>query len=269
MKIVIFIIIILLLFYILFIHVKCIRSNFLLKDLFDKYNIIVFGAKGKGKDLLFQKVIYLNKKKEYLSNTNYGYKFNDVPISDLSVEPNTFENFIDGNINIISKKEGFENKNYFLSDAGIYLPCQYDYQLHKKYKSLPIFYALSRHLYNMNIHLNTQALERPWKAIREQADFYILCKGNIKLLFGIICKIRLYEKYNSALNKQAPMGSRILNKYSKAEVDKFRAENGIISDRIYYIRKFNIKYDSRYFHQVLFNVKAPIKKIFKKKKGKK
>lgn len=260
----IFIIISILLFlFIIIIHIRCKITNSKLKDIFKNHSTIVFGAKGKGKDLLFQKVIYLKKDIPYLSNCNYGYKFNDVALKELSVKPNEYDNFIANKIEKITKNEFFEGKDYFLSDAGVYLPSQYDFLLHKNYPSLPIFYALSRHLYDMNIHMNTQNLTRPWKALREQADYYIFCNGKIKLLFGMICKIRFYDNYDSAYNKLLPVSSRLLNGFSKAEVDQFYATHGIVKNAIYYIRYKDIKYDTRIFHFKLFGYyfNKPKKKV--------
>lgn len=42
---------------------------------------------------------------------------------------------------------------------------------------MPIFYALSRHLYNNNIHVNVQNLGRLWLKLREQADSFIRVLG--------------------------------------------------------------------------------------------
>lgn len=238
--------------------IRCKLCNRKLKDVFKDHSIIVFGAKGKGKDLLFQKVIYIRRLK-YLSNMDYGYGYTHCKLKDLTVEPNTYEQMINNKITPVIKNNDYEGQDYYLSDAGIYLPAQYDFLLHKKYKSLPIFYATSRHLYNMNMHLNTQNLERVWKAIREQADYYILCRKKIKLLFGFICFIRFYDKYQTALDRLEPLGGRIFNKFSKAEVDLYNAKNGEIKNGIYYLRKKDIKYDTRYFHKIFFNQPAPIK----------
>ena len=142
-----------------------------LKDYF-KSSVIVFGSKGSGKDLLFQKVIYMNRKKEYYSNITYGYKHHDISIKDISVAPNTYNDFINGKISTIDRKEEMEGKDIYLSDCGVFLPSTFDSTLNKTYPSFPIYYALSRHLYNQNIHCNTQNLERIWKQLREQSDKY-------------------------------------------------------------------------------------------------
>jgi hypothetical protein len=227
-------------------------TNKLINEYFDNGNVIVYGAKGKGKDLLFQKRIYM-KKKKYLSNISYGYKGEILEVKNLNVDPNTYENFINGDITKCEKNEEYENVDYYLSDGGIFLPCQYDYLLHKKYPSFPIYYALSRHLYNSNIHVNCQALSRVWKAIREQADRFIKCEKVIKLPFILICKIRMYDKYESALNNLLPMKTTLANKYSKALVEQYKATNGEILTRYYVIRKKDIQYNTRHFENVVFS----------------
>lgn len=228
------------------------KTNRILKDAFKNNSVIVFGRKGKGKDLLFQKVIYLKKKQPYLSNITYGYNNISTPINALNLTPNTYENFINDEIKKIDKNDAYEGLDYYLSDGGVYLPSQYDSKLHKRYMSFPLFYALSRHLYNMNIHCNTQSLSRLWKPIREQADFYIKCRKVVKLPFIMIGYITTYEKYDSAEKELLPLGSRIFNKFSKAECDQFYSTNGKIENRFYLILKKHIKYDTRHFEKVVF-----------------
>ena len=131
---------------------------------FAKNNVIVFGAKGCGKDLLFQKMIKV-RKQEYYSNISYGYKYNSFEMKDLLLGDNTFDNFIQGNVNKCNEEDyPFENKDIYISEGGILLPSTYDTKLWKVYPSFPISYALSRHLWNNNIHYNSQNLERAWKA---------------------------------------------------------------------------------------------------------
>ena len=213
-------------------------------------NTIVFGKKGKGKDLLFQYVI--NKRKDfYYSNISYGGKRKIIPIKDVSIFPNTYKKFIMDDIQRIDRTF-FEEKDIYISDVGNYLPSQYDSLLHKTFPSMPLLYSLSRHLYNNNIHVNTQSLERPWKALREQADFFVKCKGVIKLPFFLVIKCNTYDKYSSAKDELEPLSARILNKYSKAEVDLYHAQNGEIHTGHVFVRKSKIKYDTRAFEKLVF-----------------
>lgn len=224
-------------------------------DKFKAGNVIVFGQKGKGKDLIFQKVIRLRKSR-YYSNIDYGYNYNSINLAELELGNNTYENFIAGNVELIEKNEHLEGADIYISDAGIYLPSQYHYLLDKKYKSLPIFYALSRHLYANNVHVNTQALNRVWDKLREQADSYFKALRTFKFCGLLFTKVRYYETYETASENRAPMRRRMLNKYSKAISDEYQAYNGLVFDMWIVQLCRNVKYDSRHFHRVLFGHEA-------------
>ena len=62
------------------------KSNKLIKTAFENSSTYTFGAKGKGKDLLFQKVINLRKKEGYYSNIYYGGAYNHLSLKELNVE---------------------------------------------------------------------------------------------------------------------------------------------------------------------------------------
>lgn len=251
------VIILLLLFIALFIFfiLKCYFDKEWTLNLFKKHSTIVFGAKGKGKDLLFQYVIK-NRKKPYLSNSYYGYGYNFVTIGDICIKPNTFENFIHNDISTIQKNNTMEGKDIYISDCGVYLPSQYDFLINKYYPSLSLDYALHRHLYNANIHCNTQNLERIYKGLREQADYYIKCNKCKKFLFFFVLDITTYEKYDSALSGLIPLKNSIFNKFDKAFVKQYQALHGDIKNCKLFITKKSIKYDTRYFHEKVFGIKA-------------
>lgn len=245
------IIIILLVLVILVIFWRLEKNAKFIAKKFEEGNTITFGAKGKGKDLLLQKVIKVRKKK-YFSNINYGYDWNYVSLAELELGANTYENFINDTVELVTKNEQLEGADIYISDAGIYLPAQYHYLLDKKYKSLPIFYALSRHLYGNNVHVNTQALNRVWDKLREQADSYFKALKTVKVFGLLFTKVRYYETYQTASENRAPMRRRLLNKYSKGLADEYQAYNGLVFDMWIVQLKRNVKYDSRYFHRVVF-----------------
>lgn len=220
-----------------------------------KESLIVYGAKGKGKSLLFS---YMAKKCKngYVSNVNLGGDCKVVNLDKISVNPNTYENTIKGTFYKI-KKLPFEDKPIFLDDCAVYLPNYADSQLKKLYPSMPIAYATWRHLYNAPIYLNCQTLARTWKPLREQADTFIRCRGVLKMPFFLIVRFTYYDNQNSAENNLLPCSSRFLNKYSKAEVDQYKATNGNISNGFVFVRKKSITYDSRYFHKKFFGRKSP------------
>lgn len=241
-------------FAIIFIISFIVRSCLFFSDIkrsFSSCNVIVFGKKGTGKDLIFQKVIN-SRKKAYCSNVDYGGKFTFVSPSALELKNNTYDNFIKGEINI-EDKPPYEGVDFYFSDAGIILPSQYDTSLYKKYPSFPITYALSRHLFNNNIHVNTQNLSRIWKALREQADFYVCCVKTIKLPFFILTKCKTYDNYDSALKLLNPMPSHFLSHGdAKARREEFEATYGRISSGWVIQRTNHIKYDTREFHKIIF-----------------
>lgn len=252
LKIIFIIVLIILVFFIFLFIFNCITTRSRLLKYF-KSSVIVFGSKGSGKDLLFQKVIYLKRKERYFSNIPYGYKYNHVDIKDLSVSPNTYQSFILGEIEKIPRNENMEGADVYISDAGIHLPSTYDSMLSRLYPSFPIYYALSRQLYDQNIHCNTQALSRLWKQLREQADKYIKCIWSIKIFGIFIIKCRFYDKYESAYNNLLPMSLKPFNKYQKAIAEQYRATNGEIVNGFVVFRKKHIKYDTRYFKNILFS----------------
>lgn len=229
-------------------------------EFFEKNNVIVYGKKGKGKDILFAAIIK-KRKKPHFSNIKYNDQTDVKSINYLSVAPNTYEYFIDGNVIVIPKKIE-EEKDYYLSDGGIYLPSQYDTILSKKYPSLPIFYALSRHLGNMNVHVNVQNLNRLWIKLREQADTYIRVTGNVKLLGYILLFTTTYENYDDAVKNLKPVKKLLKGEVVRTE----ESSRGEIKNRMLLIPKRWLKYDSRYFHQVVYGMPAPKKKSGKEKK---
>lgn len=240
----------------LFLFINHLRGKDLLIRNFRRCNVIVFGKKGTGKDLIFQAVINW-RKKEYFSNINFGGKYNDANPSDLQLDDNDYHSFIHNNITIVDKdKKPFEKKDFYFSDCGIILPSQFDSMLHKEYKGFPLSYALSRHLWKNNIHANTQALSRVWKALREQADFYVRTIRTIKIFGLLITTFITYDKYESAEKNLMPLTSRMFNNYSKAELDVFVATNGEIHKRFIIQRAKKVVYDTREFHYKIFGSRA-------------
>ena len=221
---------------------------------FKHCNVIVAGKKGSGKDILFNWVI--NKRKDfYYSNISYGGKHKIIKLKDVSCMPNTYYTLINDKV----KKTPHlfkEKKDIYISDIGNFLPSYMDSTLYKYFPSMPLFYSLSRHLYDNNVHCNTQNIERGWKALREQADFYIQVKRTFKI-FGLlfITKYYSYDRYESAKKQIFPMRQRLMNKYSKAEYDKFRAENGIIQKGFVFQWRWKLHYNTRAFEKILLKGK--------------
>lgn len=228
-------------------------------DNFKKSNVVVAGKKGTGKDLVFNKVI--NKRKDYhYCNIHIGDKCKIISLKAVSVEPNTYKDFINENVTRINRTF-YEKKDIYISDGGVYLPSYMDAVLYKTYPSMPIFYALSRHLYENNIHVNVQNYNRLWKALREQADFFVTCRKTIKIIpFFLFTKVTTYDKYESAVANLLPLKSRMFNKFSKAQADLFKASNGEIREGWIIQRKSKVKYDTRAFEKVVLKGRRRIKK---------
>lgn len=240
--------VLLVVFLVLFIQYKKFKK-YLIKS-FKNCCCMVYGPKGYGKDIVFQYVIN-NRKDFYYSNIPYGKKYKIISLADCSVEPNTYENFICGNY-VKTKHKFYEGKDIYISDIGNIAPAQYDSILHKRYPSLPIFQSLSRHLYDSNFHCNAQSLERPWKPIREQSDFYVRCRGTKKLFgFIFITFVTTYEKYESAKKVLFPLKKIHFNKFAKADFQRYYAENGDIRNGYIINFKWNLKYDTRIFEKYL------------------
>lgn len=223
-----------------------------IKGHFQKSNIIIYGYKSTGKDLITNWII--NKRNEpYYANMSYTKEdknYMHIDIKDLSLYPNTPQDFINGDITQIPHSL-MESCNCYISDMQVHLPNYLDSKLYVRFPSLPVFYPLSSQLYDMNIIFNCQDINRGWKALREQADYFIWCRHTFKLFGFLITKVYGYEKFETAQKKMLPVKTRFLNKYSKAEVDIYNATNGeIISGHIIQHKK-KIYYDTRHFEKVL------------------
>lgn len=252
---------------------KCHKGKTFLVRQFDRCNCIVFGKKGTGKDLLFNLAINSRKKPCY-ANIPYNEKYCETKqIKDFTVEPNTYENFLKDNV-IIVQKTLEEKKDFYISDGGIVLPSQYCDKLVKNYPSLPIFYALSRHLTNSNIHINTQNLGRVWDKLREQADGYFKTTRTINIFGLLFTSYVYYDEYESAKRNLLPYKSGLFaSAESRANKEEFESVNGRVEKFLVCQRSKHVNYDTRAYHKIIYGVDAPgsesvfyakIKEIYKK-----
>lgn len=195
---------------------------------FRRCNVMVFGKKGSGKDVLFAHVIALRGEKHY-SNIPYDGNTDVIELCEINAGDNTFEDCINGDIEKFDPRFD-ENCDIYVSDVGIYFPNTLNDKLDKLYPSMPVFMALSRHLYNNNVHTNCQALGRPWKKIREQADSYIQVLRTRNRGDHLLLSIVGYE--------QTDVNSERLN-----EVCRYTVRVPLLE----------LQYDSRYFRNVFLN----------------
>lgn len=206
---------------------------------FSRCNVIVFGKKGTGKDLLFAHVIHLRGDKHY-ANMPYNDNTEVVDLKEVALGDNTFIDLVEDTIKRF--KPRFDaGKDIYISDAGVVLPGQEDRTLDKRYPSMPLLYALSRQTYQNNIHINSQALSRPWKKLREQADSYIRVLGNTPKKKYIIVKAISYEQYAAAEKGLLPCNDK-----------QFTATNGEIKYRRFKIYIKELKYDTYFFASKFF-----------------
>lgn len=237
--------------FVVFWFVRLCLGRRLLKQV-SKDSLIIFGKKGKGKTLLFSEMTRDCRRTGYLSTTDFKHKGQElVEVRDISLEPNTWEKVLNGQFTKVERKP-WERKPVFIDDAGIYLPNFADGDLKKRYPSLPLAYAVWRHLYDAPIHVNSQAVDRVYKLLREQADGFIQVRGCVRFLGFAVIRCTYYDRIASAREELAPMPSRLFNKFSKAEVDNFRALHGDIRDFYIFAPTWRNKYDDRYFRRRFF-----------------
>lgn len=222
-------------------------------------SVVVYGLRGRGKDLLLSNVI-ARRKESYISNLDYKCKDSQyIPLDfkDLCIK-NNFNNFLLKDINYYEYPYQ-EGADIYISDCGIYLPCQYNDRLNKNYETFVPFLALSRHLGNCNVHYNTQSLNRVWDKLREQTDQYIYCKSciYIKCINLVIQRIRFYEKLESAQNLERPpyKPKNIFSLHYSQQYQEYIKEISRIgkveSRLLIYFNKSN--YDTRFFKELLKN----------------
>lgn len=215
---------------------------------FRRCNVLVAGKKGAGKDLLFQEVIR-KRREPYYSNIDFGGDGEHITCKEVSVSPNTYADFIVDKVKIIGRRF-VERKDIYISDGGIFLPSYMDSTLYKQFPSFPIFYALSRHIGDLNVHVNVQNFGRLWKALREQADSYVLVHKTIRVPFFLLIDATIYDKYQSAEQGLDPIKVRMFR--SKETSDEYHALHGYIKRGWVIVRKGSVKYDTRAFEKVLY-----------------
>ena len=218
-----------------------------LLNAFDNYDCAVYGFRGSGKDVIFAHAINLKGGKHY-SNIFYNPDTEVRDLKELNVGGNRYEDFIEGNITKFEPNfdEGY---HFYISDAGVYLGCQYNKELNDNYGELPIHLALRRHLYDSHVHTNSQALNRPWDKIREQQGCFIHALGTENYGDHLIVTAISYTKYESALECMPP----------PENPDKYHVlKYGEILEHKFKIPVASLTYDTRHFKTILLNHKEEI-----------
>ena len=192
--------------------------------MFERGSVCVTGMRGTGKDVLFGNVI-ARRGKPYVSNLDYGGKFEPLVFSSLNMGFNTYDNFINDSLNqfVYPFEKGAD---IYVSDVGVYVPSQYCNELNKKYPYLPIYIALSRQISRNNVHFNVQNLNRAWDKLREQSDIYITCNW-CKVFFGkvVVQLVTYYDKAESCQARVRPCRVNyplICGGERKTQIDMYR-----------------------------------------------
>ena len=223
-------------------------QNRWLVETFDNFDVAVYGFRGSGKDVIFAHAINLKGAKHY-SNIFYNADTEVRDIKDLNVGGNEYPAFINGTVKRFEPnfEEGY---HFFISDAGVYLGCQYNKELCENYGELPIHLALRRHLYDSHVHTNSQALNRPWDKIREQQGAFIHCLGVKNYGEFLIVSAITYTKYESALACLPPTGGVD----RKGKPDKYDVlRDGEIAERWFKVPTESLTYDTRHFKTILLS----------------
>lgn len=242
-------------------------------------NGIIGGNRGSGKGVLLQ--IIAKSEKSYFSNVPMGYGYNHlIPLEYFqSIGDNTIIDAINGTIKIVKKVEKFEGIKVLFDDTTVYLPNFMDHDLKRTYPSLPLVLAVNRHLYNAPMIISSQTFHRPYKIARElQTDFFVKALktrgwgwfwSSIPILRKWVkVKYRYYDTEEAALANVLPfkaiggfneMTKQVYLTAGQSTKEVFEATNGIIYESNAWIKKKNVKYDTRHFHKVFYGVKAPKK----------
>ena len=224
--------------------------------LFDGGNVIVTGLRGRGKDLAFCLVVNA-RKRDYISNIQYSdprkkYKRFPLDLKVWELSGNTYTDMITGEVKtyVYPYPDGLD---YYISDAGIYFPSQYQAELCKKYKSAPMFQALSRHLGDCNVHCNVQNMPRLWDKIREQIDIYVRMDKCSFIGKTKWCYVRAYSYSTEESCVKAVVPPHFgIGKVGREARYNFEIVHGKIKKYGFFAR-LPYNYDSRRFKKLLEN----------------
>lgn len=223
--------------------------------LFTHGNVIVSGMKGRGKDFAFCVVVNA-RKRNYISNVRYSspkkrYQLFPLDLRVWELAGNTYSDLVSGQVKTYSYPYP-DGLDYYISDAGIYFPAAYFSELNKKYKSAPVFQALSRHLGDCSVHCNCQVQTQLWDKIRLQSDTYIVmkrCRCIVGKLFWLSSVV--YDTAESAEKQVVPPHFGI-GKNARLAKSNFAIAHGTIY-RLSFFCRLPYRYDSRRFKRILEN----------------
>lgn len=238
-------------------------------------NGIIYGGRGKGKGLLLNYLIHKDKTNPYC-NVPYGKSTTLDNISEYlnSIKPLSIDDFVNGGFEHIEKFEKFEGRNVYIDDINVYLPNWADSLLKKKYDSMPPMLAINRHLYNAHMVITTQDRERPYKILKElQTDFSIKAIKTVgwgfiwncvPILNNFVYTKYIYHELPKAVDMLPFEAKGVVNEAIKGGIltagqatkEVYEATNGKIAyGRVLQLKK-HVKYDTRYFHKIVYGKEA-------------
>lgn len=224
----------------IFVALSLIRSSmdkkFIMKA-FDAGSVTVTGHKRRGKDMLFSYVVN-RRKKPCLSNMKYSDQTTIVDIKELNLGENDYKHFIDGNVQLIKKREEWEGQDYFLGDGGIYLPSQHQGEPGKDLSDAAV---ILRHIQTTVRHEYSRQRAEPQQAMGQTARAQRLLHRLPRLpsAHRKVFKLRMtfYDKYESALQRLEPfkVDRRLLGKDKQQQALKrqYESTNGTIRKRLF------------------------------------
>lgn len=224
-----------------------------IQKMFKYGSVMVTGMRGRGKDVLFGNIIARDKR-PYISNIDYGYERIPYQYKDIAIG-STYKDIINRTVKPY-KYPYPENCDIYLSDGGIEYPSQYNGELNKEFKDIPLFMALSRQIALANVHANVQNYGRLWDKMREQCDQYIYCERCLWIGQYVIQSVIVYDKAESCQNRVQPcrikvpiFGGKEARMNAKIYIDKFLNQNGSVARKLL-IYKNKSKHDTRYFKKL-------------------
>lgn len=224
--------------------------------MFKNGSVCVVGQRGRGKDMLIGNVI-ARRKEQYHSNVNYNChksSFIQLDFKGMQLSHNTPFDLVDGKIKPYTCPY-MEGADIYISDVGVYFPSQECNELVKRYRSMPLFLALSRQLSNSSVHYNCQNLGRIWDKMREQSDQYILCEWCKVWKNWVLQSVIIYDRADSCQARIKPCRiSTPLMGSGKTDVriykDNFYNQHGEVKRMLLFYRNKS-KYDTRIFKSIL------------------
>lgn len=230
-----------------------------IQRLFKKGSVCVTGMRGTGKDMLMANIAC--RRPQHISNVSYGDGHIPLDLSHLDIK-NDNHALVSGKITPYEYPYP-SGVDIFLSDVGIYFPSQFNDHLNRKYATFPYFFALSRQVGpDVNIHINTQNLNRCWLMLREQSEIYLRCLWCRVLGPFVIQKVIVYDKYETCVSRADPFWyppcpalasadeKRLHSNNKRLALQRYRESHGFVKAHILVYRN-KAKYDTHYFRTLL------------------